>query len=182
MGVGVGVSGCVVRSLEGLVAAVGLAAVEVAVNAGIKLVHHVRLVRADSVGGRAGTVSSAGLVEVFVAVCGTSETTSVSRSAMGGCGASEGTGAGVGAGVSTGVSSAVSSHVSAVVHVGVDTGIRSIGHSAAVRADRSLGETRGVSGGVLRAHVVAAESAGLVSTHVAAAEGTGLVSTHVAAT
>lgn len=189
---GVGVGGCVVaaegvknvvgfprpsvsdlRSLEGLVAAVGLAAVEVAVHAGINLVHHVRLVRADSVGGRAGAVSSAGLVEVVMGVCGSSETTSMSRSAVGGCGASEGTGAGVSTGVSTGVSSGVSSRVSAVVHVGVDTGIRSVSHSAAVRANSSLRNTRGVSGGVFRAHVVAAEGAGLVSAHGVTAEGAG---------
>jgi len=46
------------RSLESLVATNRLATVEVAVDTGIDLVQQVRLVRAHSVGGRAGAVSS----------------------------------------------------------------------------------------------------------------------------
>lgn len=145
------------RALESLVAADSLAAVEVAVHAGIGLVHHVGLVRTGSVGSRAGAVSAASAAEAGA------------LSTVGTGGRSVGTsGRSVVGGAST---STTVAKLAAAVEVRVDTRVGSVGSARVVRSSGTLRKTGRVTRRAVGTSTGAGEARGASGTADSTANG-----------
>jgi len=138
------------RSLKGLLLSKSLAAIKVGVDARVSLVEHVRLVGASSLGGRSGVSAVIGGVASHMS---TRVSTSVGAAQAGAVCASRAVSTGTVAGEARSASgglvvgaTAKTSGAARAIEVRVNTGVSSVGSTAAVGADTALGQARGVAG------------------------------------